>query len=226
MDQETTAGGGLARLHNSHLFQAWLVLMLSVLFGACLATVHINFSGVIADNKLNESLERIPGLIWSGPESVNPVDKGEPVDIYPGRIGVAKQDRTVFYPVFQVIHKEKVAGWVIKAAGQGYAGRIELLIGLDPEGERINGLFVLEQKETPGLGNKIISPTWRQQFVGQKTDHPLVVVKGDHSAPGAIDAITGATISSRSVATIINRAIDETRGRLGPPHVQLFERQP
>ncbi len=220
----SNTSGKMARLHDSHLFQAWLVLTLSIVFGACLAAVHINFSGLIAANKLNESLERIPGLIWSGEKSVNPVEKGESVEIAPGRIAVAKQDRTVFYPVFQVTHKGEVAGWVIKAAGQGYSGRIELLIGLNPGGDTMNGLFVLEQTETPGLGNKVTFPAWLDQFTGQKTDNPLVVVRGESPKPGAIDAITGATISSRSVVNIINRTIEETRGLLTSDHIQFMER--
>jgi len=221
----SSSGRGVANPRDSYLFQAWLVLMLSLIFGACLATVHLNLSSVISNNKLNESLEQVPGLIWGEKEAGKPAGRGESVEITPGRIAVEKQDRTFFYPIFRVARNGEVAGWVIKSAGQGYADRIELLIGLDPDGDTITGLFVLDQKETPGLGNKITFPAWRNQFVGKKTTTPLVVMKGDHSEPSAIDAITGATISSRSVAGIINRAIDETRGRLTPAHIQFTERQ-
>ena len=150
-------------LRGNHLFQAWLVLTLAIVFGTCLAAVHVNLSDRIAANKLNESLERIPELIWKDGQG------GSAVEILPGRIAVEKKNRTVYYPLFRVTDEGKTAGWVIKAGGQGYAGAIELLLGLNPAGDAISGLFVLEQAEPPGLGNKITFPEWLQQFAGQGT---------------------------------------------------------
>ena len=207
-----------AWLRDNPLFQAWLVLMLAIVFGTCLAAVHVNLSERIAQNKLNESLEQIPGLIWNEGES------GTSVEINPGRIIVKKKNSTLYYPVFQVMDEGKPAGWVVKAAGQGYAGSIELLLGLNPAGDTISGLFILEQVETPGLGNKITFPAWLNQFAGQRTAEPLAVVKGGETAPGAIDAITGATISSKGVVGIVNRTVSETRGLLAPAHIEFIER--
>jgi electron transport complex protein RnfG len=205
-----------AWLRDNHLFQAWLVLMLAIVFGTCLAAVHVNLSDKIAENKLNESLDRIPGLIWQEGQG------GTSVEIIPGRIAVKKKERTRYYPVFQVTDQGQPAGWVLKAAGQGYAGSIELLLGLNPSGSTISGLFVLEQVETPGLGNKITSPTWLNQFIGQGTGESLAVVKGGDTGPGTIDAITGATISSKSVVSIVNRAVSETKGRLAPGPIEFI----
>ena len=53
----------------------------------------------------------------------------------------------------------------MKTKGQGYADTIERLLGLSTDFRSITGLFVLDQKETPGLGNKIITDAWRSQFV-------------------------------------------------------------
>ena len=203
-------------LRSNNLAQAWLVLMLAIVFGTCLAAVHVNLSDRIAANKLNESLERIPGLIWSKGQG------GAAMEILSGQIVVKKKDRALFYPVFQVKDEGKPAGWVIKAAGQGYAGSIELLLGLDPAGDTISGLFVLEQTETPGLGNKITFPEWLDQFAGQNTAKPLTLAKGGRAAPGTIDAITGATISSKGVVGIVNRAVKETKGRLEPDRIELI----
>ena len=118
----------------------------------------------------------------------------------------------------------KTAARII-AGGQGYADKIELIIGLDPSADTISGLFVLQQKETPGLGNKIIFPHWRNQFIRKKTNTPLVVTKGKSQTPNAIDAVTGATISSRSVTGIVNRTIGDVKGRLTPATIRFHERQ-
>ena len=205
-----------AWLRDNHLAQAWLVLMLAIIFGICLAAVHVNLSDRIAVNKLNESLERIPGLIWNEGEG------GSAVEIFSGRIGVKHKERTLYYPVFLVTDEGETAGWVLKAAGQGYAGSIELLLGLNPAGNTISGLFILEQTETPGLGNKITAPLWLNQFAGQTTASPLAVAKRHKTAPGTIDAITGATISSKSVVGIVNRAVKATKGLLKPGHIEFI----
>ena len=88
-------------LHNNHLFQAWLVLMLAIVFGTCLAAVHINLSGRIAENKLNESLERIPGLDLERGGKRQTVAM-ELVEFFPGELPLQKRNGPFIYPVFQV----------------------------------------------------------------------------------------------------------------------------
>lgn len=207
------------------LSQAWLVLLLALVFGAALAAVQVNLSSVIAANKLNETLDRIPELVWGVDPSGNTTDRMRAVEIKPGSVAIQKGGKSARYNLFRVDQAGKQAGWVIKAAGQGYADKIEVLIGLDPSLEVITGLFILEQKETPGLGNKITFPRWRNQFVNKKTDIPLVVAGTDKQTSNVIDAVTGATISSRSVTTIVNRTIGDIRGQLTPERIRFSERQ-
>jgi electron transport complex protein RnfG len=199
---------------NSHLAQAWLVLLLVLVFGAALAAVQVNLSGVISRNRLNETLERVPELV-SG--------KGSDVSVRAGGLTVQQGDTVRYYRLFLVSRKTAPAGWVVKAGGQGYADRIELLAGFDPSLETISGIFILDQKETPGLGNKITSAEWRSQFAGKKTGRPLAVVKTSSNAAHTIDAISGATISSRAVVTIVNRIAGDLRERLSEKAVTFDE---
>jgi electron transport complex protein RnfG len=152
-----------------------------------------------------------------------------PVKITPGTIRIDKAGKSVYYPIFRVDSGKQLAGWVVKASGQGYSGSIELLLGLDPRAALITGLFILEQKETPGLGNKIASAHWRNQFVHKKTAQPLMLSKGGRgeqaTGGNAIDAVTGATISSRAVTDIVNGIVSDTRGNLTSDHIRYFERQ-
>lgn len=207
------------------LAQAWLVLLLALVFGAALAAVQVNLSGTIATNKLNETLERIPELVWGTDPSGKITDPKTAIDIKPGKVAIEKDGKRGQYSLFRVAHAGKQAGWVVKAAGQGYADKIEILIGLDPDVEVITGIFILEQKETPGLGNKITFPRWRNQFVHKKTNAPLVVGKTGSQAANIIDAVTGATISSRSVTAIVNRTIGDIKGQLTPEKIRFSERQ-
>jgi electron transport complex protein RnfG len=216
-DQAPVSNGGWK---NSNLVQAWLVLLLALCFGSALAAVQVNLSGIISANKLNETLDRAPELVPAASAAAESKDASASVDIAPGSITVNSGGKSVSYPLYRVSRNGTLAGWVLKAGGQGYADRIELLLGLDPDQETITGLFILEQKETPGLGNKIITPEWRGQFIGKRTKVPLMVVKKGKT-DNAIDAITGATISSRSVTAIVNRTIGDVRGRLTPANIRL-----
>jgi H+/Na+-translocating ferredoxin:NAD+ oxidoreductase subunit G len=218
---ETGPAGAGKGFQNSFLAQAWLVLVLAISFGSALAFVQIQLSGVIAANKLNETMTQVPALVWGDKSAEFMADATAPVQIVPGSLRIEKGEKATSYPLFKVTRSGELAGWVIRAGGQGYADRIEALIGLDPHAETITGLFILEQKETPGLGNKIIFPEWRGQFTGKKTASPLTVVKGGAVSPRTIDAVTGATISSRSVTWIVNQTVTDVRGRLTPESVRL-----
>ena len=189
--------------------QAWLVLSLAIFFGALLAGMQIALGPTIEANKINETLERVPILVFGADHATELSQSGMAID--PITVGIEKAGKTIRYNVYETKSDGKLAGWVVKTAGQGYADKIEMLIGLDPNIEKITGIFVLDQKETPGLGNKIVTHEWRSQFLAKATDKPLVTVKGKASAANEIDAITGATISSKAVTDTINATVNNLR---------------
>ncbi len=100
------------------------------------------------------------------------------------------------------------------AASRGESGFQDIVLvifGFEPESGVLLGMKVLESKETPGLGDKIFKD---QVFVDQffaRPQTPLVAIKAGSGKgqPGEIDAITGATISSKVVVSIINNGIAE-----------------
>jgi electron transport complex protein RnfG len=98
----------------------------------------------------------------------------------------------------------------IKAAAAGFQDVISLIYGFDPTSGSLTGMKILSSKETPGLGDKIEKDhAFVAQFDAVAT--PLVAVKRTTGAPGEIDAITGATISSRAVVRIINESLARLR---------------
>jgi electron transport complex protein RnfG len=106
----------------------------------------------------------------------------------------------------------KVVGYALPAQGNGYQGVIKLMVGLTTDLSEITGISVLEQVETPGLGGRIGETVFQEQFRGVKTEPAVGYVK--NQAPDKdtdIQAVTGATISSRSVVTIVNRNISKFR---------------
>lgn len=104
----------------------------------------------------------------------------------------------------------KATGVAVKAAAAGFQDVITLIYGFDPASGKLLGMKVLSNKETPGLGDKIEKDlSFVNQFAGALP--PLVAVKRATGATGEIDAITGATISSRAVVKIINQSLARLR---------------
>lgn len=204
----------MEQMKNNFIVQAWLVLILALCFGSSIASINLALSPIIKTNKINETMEKVPELVLGINGAAKLTISGKKLDINSQMVTIERKNSRISYKVFQAINEEEVSGWVVKASGQGYADKIELLIGLDKTMESITGLFVLEQKETPGLGSKISQWDFRKQFVSKKTKSPIIPTKTGASASNEIDAITGATISSRSVCSIVNVAAKNVRTAL------------
>lgn len=126
----------------------------------------------------------------------------------------------------------KLVGIASQAAAQGYADVITLLFGYDPECQCIRGMKVLKNAETPGLGDKIkFDKSFLENFVslnaslnadGTALNNPIVTVKhGKKKNDWEIDAISGATVSSRAVGTALNRAAQALLPQL-VPHLETL----
>lgn len=112
----------------------------------------------------------------------------------------------------------RFVGWAVPAAGAGFQDTIKLIYGLTPDGRKIVGMAVLESRETPGLGDRIYKdPDFGAEFRDLATEPNIVLVQGHGEAPNEVDAITGATISSRAVVRILNAADEQWKPRLPEP---------
>ncbi len=115
---------------------------------------------------------------------------------------------------------DQLLGIAVEAAGQGYADIIRILYGYNPSTEKIVGFYVLESKETPGLGDKIekdntflsnftaLDVTLTDNFSAIKNSI-ITVKRGEKKNNWEVDGITGATISSRAIGNIINSSANE-----------------
>jgi Na+-translocating ferredoxin:NAD+ oxidoreductase subunit G len=93
-------------------------------------------------------------------------------------------------------------GFAVKVAPRGYSGEIVMLVGVDPE-LRIKGMKILGQRETPGLGTNVEKPKFQKQFIGKGLKNAFEPKKD-------IDAITGATISSRGVCEGVKTVLKDS----------------
>jgi len=105
-------------------------------------------------------------------------------------------------------------GYAIPAEGNGYQGTISLMFGVTPDMRKVTGMSVLGHAETPGLGAKIEEASFTGKFADLNVLNGIELVKNapPDKATGKVDAITGATISSRAAVRIINAALAQVGG--------------
>jgi electron transport complex protein RnfG len=125
-------------------------------------------------------------------------------------------ERAVGLAVFAAYDAEgSFKGYAIEGEGAGFQDAIRLIFGYDPARRMVIGMQILESRETPGLGDKIYKD---EEFVANFQDlavEPAIeLVKDGRTAQNEVDAITGATISSRAVVRIIAEARETWADRL------------
>jgi len=119
------------------------------------------------------------------------------------------KDSLEFFPAKR---GEELIGMAIKArSSKGYSGDIWIMVGFNMTGE-IQNIFVVEHKETPGLGSKMTTPGFVNQFLGMNPEQMNLKVKKDG---GDVDGITAATISSRAYAEAVQLAFDTFKSTNG-----------
>ena len=109
--------------------------------------------------------------------------------------------------VYEGKSDNEIVGYTIKTLPKGYGGKIELIVGISKDGN-ITGIDIGSMSETPGLGSKASEPNFKDQFNGKSTNSELDVVKGKVSDENQIQAISGATITSKAVTVGVNAAIE------------------
>lgn len=90
----------------------------------------------------------------------------------------------------------------------GYSGDIRLLVAIDTEGI-VQGVRVLEHRETPGLGDRIERERsdWLRQFEGRSLHNPPADEWASDRRDGAFDTVTGATITSSAVIAAVRQVV-------------------
>jgi electron transport complex protein RnfG len=193
------------------LSETWLVLVMALVVGVSLGGIYTALDDRIRTNAEAEARSRIaptgrsPGLVPQADANQTAAGKTQTVT-------VTHRGATRTYTVYRAKDAAgRLVGWVVKTSGQGFNGPIDLLLAIDPAGERIIGFDVLAHTETPTVGDRITQVAFRRRVAGASAAQPLVITRVAPRAPAEVQAITGATISSRSVVAIINAALSDVR---------------
>ena len=166
-----------------------ILTLIACISGGVLSLVYMISSPLIEANMLNEQRKSIY-LVVPGAKSYE-----------------EKMEEDITYFECKDTSGSTV-GIALPVQGNGYQGVIKLMVGLTPDLSRITGIKVLEQVETPGLGGRISEDKFQDQFKDVSTKPAVEYVKNQEPEKDTeIRAVTGATISSRSVVAIINKNV-------------------
>ena len=181
----------MAKIESSFKNMVLSLTLISLVASLALGFAHEFTKEPIELSKLNKKIEAIKKVV---PEFNNdpaaemyklPSEWGDSLEVYP-----AKKDN-------------ELVGYGVKTySKKGYSGNITLVVGLKPDGTIFN-ITVLDQKETPGLGTKMVLPAFKDQFNNKNPASFKMKVKKDG---GEVDAITAATISSRAFCDAVQNA--------------------
>lgn len=100
------------------------------------------------------------------------------------------------------VHKGET-GFVIETVTAGYAGDITMLVGVSAEG-KVTGLRIMDMSETYGLGWTALTDG---EFLAQ-----FLNTAGDAAVGENVDAVTGATVTSKAIARSVNAAVNYVTG--------------
>lgn len=148
----------------------------------------------IAEAQLKRQLKAIEAVV-EGYDN-NPVSEKYKVATPDGK------DSLEFFPA--VFKGERIGTAVKTKSAKGYSGDIWLMVGFNAQGDVLR-IQVLEHKETPGLGSKMSDLKFLNQFFSKNPGQDNLKVKKDG---GSVDAITGATISSRAFSEAVQLAYE------------------
>ncbi|MBV1923413.1 MAG: RnfABCDGE type electron transport complex subunit G [Flavobacteriaceae bacterium] len=112
------------------------------------------------------------------------------------------KDSTEIY--FATLNNAEAGTAIVGSSEKGFSGLIKIMVGFNPDGT-IKNISVLEQKETPGLGTKMKDDKFIKQYRGKNPSSFNLKATKDG---GEIDALTGATITTRAFSEATQQAYD------------------
>ncbi len=101
--------------------------------------------------------------------------------------------------IFEASNNGSKIGYAMVVHPRGYGGLIEVVVGV--KDGKVSGISMVSHKETPGLGDAVFGEKFTSQYIGLSPKDPVEVKKD-------IDAITGATISSKALTKGVRTALD------------------
>lgn len=116
--------------------------------------------------------------------------------------------------IYDALKDGQLIGHVVEVSTRGYGGEIKMLVGISNSMD-ITGVVLTSHSETPGLGAKGAEPGFRDQFIGPVPEKEFSIVKTTPRSDNEIQAISGATVTSRAITNGVADAVALVRSMSG-----------
>lgn len=187
--------------------QSWLLIVASFAFGLLLAVTDQAWSPRIAKN-MSDKFTQEARMLLPAADTIVEGAKNAPLIFADGsteNVDIKKG----------VDANGNAVGWVFRCTGNGYADKIELIVAVNADFTELMGYEILFSNETPGYGDHIKDPYFKQQFIGAPAKNLTLEKTGDaKKVDDTIVAITGATVTSRAIVNIFNTYIEPVHSYL------------
>ena len=186
--------------------QSWLLIVASFCFGLLIAVTNAAWAPRIEQNKIEKLNRLMSSLLPEG-------KKFELNTEFEIKSLKGKQLKSNLYKALS--DANDCLGWAFNVSGPGFADKIELVVAVDRDFDKFAGYAVLTSNETPGFGDRIKLPDYRNQFAGAPAAELELVKTGKpEKIDSQIVAITGATVSSDAVVKIINNSVKQIKKQM------------
>jgi len=140
--------------------------------------------------------------------------------IYSNRVKAVSIDNRAIHIGYEA-DSRTISGYAFPVNGSGFWGPIHGMAAVDPDGASIKGMAFYKHTETPGLGARITEEWFTSQFIGlpmyqDKDTNKIFYLKpeGTGAKINELDAITGATGTSRAVEIFLNNELNYFRDKI------------
>jgi len=159
--------------------------------------------------KANESFSRIRAIMGTlGLVAYDEQDRASVIDKYGKSVALKKEGEL---DVYEAKKEQKTTAFALEVTGRGKYGPIKGILSIEADRKKIKDMTIYEHEETPGLGGRITSREWLDQFKGVAlvTDGVTgVIISSKSKGPNVIDAVTGASKTMRSMEKMVNTIIE------------------
>ena len=198
---------------KKRLFSVAYMFGLTFFFAALVSGIYEVNEERIAINEQIKLQKVVLEVLGMRPEPGTPDKRVR--EIFEKRIKVEEREGRILYRGFAGDGKT-LMGYAFPLYGPGFWGPIYGMMGVDPQLERVIGVAFYRHSETPGLGGRITEGWFRNQFAGKRLPprgkegkYFSFVPAGTARADSELDAITGATGTSRGVERLVNENVKD-----------------
>ena len=187
--------------------QSWLLIVASFFFGLLIAAANAAWQGRILQNE-EDKFNNLARQMLPDANSFETALENVEVDT-----GKGKKKATSIKKALAA--DGTCIGWAFKCEGSGFADKIKLVLAVDADFEQLKGFGVLASYETPGIGDQIKLPYYRNQFIGAPAEKLVLSKTGDpEKIDSEIVAISKATVSSQAVVDIVNNFLPQVKDQV------------